>query len=233
MAPTEHGVPVQNVIRSRRDASQNPTSKDDHEGTGQESVARKKQRLENDPYVQLRSQIDTLSAHPERKIKLPDSRLPSERLPPPPEFVMNMQGSSAGAGSGEFHVYKQARQRELQRQEAFEEERRREKELAEFERKKQEWKTKDEVRTEKRRRERERRKRKRNGGSNAKDDKPKSLKNDSDNNYNDNNEQKASHTNPEHGIEHMESSNQSTDITSEPEKADGEINLTIIDDLDL
>ena len=43
-------------------------------------------------------------------------------LPPPPEIVSNVQGSSAGAGSGEFHVYKASRRREYERLKLMDEE---------------------------------------------------------------------------------------------------------------
>lgn len=42
-------------------------------------------------------------------------------LPPPPDFVRNVMGSSAGAGSGEFHVYRHLRRKEYARQKFIQE----------------------------------------------------------------------------------------------------------------
>ena len=47
-------------------------------------------------------------------------------MPPPPEIVANVQGSSAGAGSGEFHVYKASRRRENERVKMMDDELRKE-----------------------------------------------------------------------------------------------------------
>lgn len=44
------------------------------------------------------------------------------KLAPPPEFVRNVSGSSAGAGSGEFHVYRALRRKEQTRVKMMEEE---------------------------------------------------------------------------------------------------------------
>lgn len=42
-------------------------------------------------------------------------------MPPVPDFVRNVMGSSAGAGSGEFHVYRHLRRKEYARQKFIQE----------------------------------------------------------------------------------------------------------------
>jgi Protein of unknown function (DUF1168) len=69
------------------------------------------------------SQLDALFARPDRPVEIPEAvTRTSKTLPPPPEIVANVQGSSAGAGSGEFHVYKASRRREYERVRLMEEE---------------------------------------------------------------------------------------------------------------
>ncbi|KAE8418804.1 hypothetical protein BDV36DRAFT_149543 [Aspergillus pseudocaelatus] len=120
------------------------------------------------------SQIQTLFRDPAKEIKLPDSSKPrsSGTLPPPPEIVANVQGSSAGAGSGEFHVYKASRRREYERLRMMESEVSKEKEDKDWEKQREEARRKDEEKTEKNRKRREKRnaaKNKKKGtGSNGK-----------------------------------------------------------------
>lgn len=124
------------------------------------------------PVAEQASQIESLFRDPTKEIKIPEPSKPrtAASLPPPPEIVANVQGSSAGAGSGEFHVYKASRRREYERLRLMEEEAQREKADAEFERKRAETKRKDEEKTEKNRRKREKRraaKQRRLAGNNA------------------------------------------------------------------
>ncbi|KAG0632785.1 hypothetical protein HOY80DRAFT_897551 [Tuber brumale] len=97
--------------------------------------------------------LTTLFAKPDREIHIPKPGAP-KALPPPPEIVANVQGSSAGAGSGEFHVYKAARRREYERIRLMEEEVKREAEEKAFREKVEEMKRRDAVKTEKNRRRR-------------------------------------------------------------------------------
>ncbi|KAL9098314.1 MAG: hypothetical protein Q9163_006005 [Psora crenata] len=121
------------------------------------------------PVSQQACQVDALFAKPEREIIVPAVHALAKKstLPPPPETVANVQGSSAGAGSGEFHVYKASRRREYERLKTMDEEVAREQADAEFERKRLEQQKKDEERTEKNRRKRG--KKKRGKGGKAKD----------------------------------------------------------------
>ncbi|RAH49197.1 PRKRIP1 family protein [Aspergillus brunneoviolaceus CBS 621.78] len=107
------------------------------------------------------SQIETLMRDPTREIHLPTQRPPrtAGSLPPPPEIVANVQGSSAGAGSGEFHVYKASRRREYERIRLMQNEVIQEQEDEAWARKQADTKRRDEERTEKNRRRREKKKR--------------------------------------------------------------------------
>ncbi|OJZ89378.1 hypothetical protein ASPFODRAFT_490249 [Aspergillus luchuensis CBS 106.47] len=103
------------------------------------------------------TQIESLFRDPTKEIKLPDpsKQRTSTSLPPPPEIVANVQGSSAGAGSGEFHVYKASRRREYERQRLMQSEVDKEKEDKEWEQKREEARRKDEEKTEKNRKKRD------------------------------------------------------------------------------
>ncbi|RAL07113.1 PRKRIP1 family protein [Aspergillus homomorphus CBS 101889] len=105
------------------------------------------------------TQIESLFRDPTREIRLPEAskQRTSASLPPPPEIVANVQGSSAGAGSGEFHVYKASRRREYERLRLMQSEVTREKEDEGWERKQAETRRKDEEKTEKNRKRREKR----------------------------------------------------------------------------
>jgi PRKR-interacting protein 1 len=112
------------------------------------------------PVSEQAAQIDSLFKDPTKDIRLPATSKPrtASSLPPPPEIVANVQGSSAGAGSGEFHVYKASRRREYERIRLMEEELKREKANEDFGRKMADAKRKDEEKTEKNRRKREKKK---------------------------------------------------------------------------
>ncbi|PWY80349.1 DUF1168-domain-containing protein, partial [Aspergillus sclerotioniger CBS 115572] len=111
------------------------------------------------PHFEHATQIETLFRDPSKEIRLPDSskQRTSSSLPPPPEIVANVQGSSAGAGSGEFHVYKASRRREYERLRLMQSEVDKEVEDKEWEQKREEARRKDEEKTEKNRKRREKR----------------------------------------------------------------------------
>ncbi|KAK3490657.1 uncharacterized protein B0T23DRAFT_405472 [Neurospora hispaniola] len=141
------------------------------------SIPTSTSRLSSRPTKRLRassptslqaSHLQQLFAKPDREIIIPplpsSATSGSSRLPPPPEIVTNVQGSSAGAGSGEFHVYKAARRREYERLRIMDEEVAKEKEREEFEAKKRERERADEEKTRRNREKREKKKNKGKGG---------------------------------------------------------------------
>ncbi|KAL1883089.1 hypothetical protein VTK73DRAFT_10015 [Phialemonium thermophilum] len=109
------------------------------------------------PIAVQAKELEALFARPDQEIRVPPpgSSRQRPRLPPPPEIVTNVQGSSAGAGSGEFHVYKASRRREYERLRQMDEEMRREKEAEEFERARREREARDAEKTRKNREKRE------------------------------------------------------------------------------
>ena len=106
------------------------------------------------PTSQQASAVAQLLANPDRDIKIPTGSPKSRNLPPPPEIVANVQGSSAGAGSGEFHVYKASRRREYERLRLMDEEVRIEEETKEYNKKIEEMRKKDSEKTSKNRKKR-------------------------------------------------------------------------------
>lgn len=129
----------------------------------------RKKQFASTPSAQQATLLASLFSKPDREITLP-SPLSSgggkslQSLPPPPEIVANVQGSSAGAGSGEFHVYKASRRREYERVKLMEEDVAREEADKGFVLKRDELRRRDAERTEKRRKKRERTKGRKGGG---------------------------------------------------------------------
>ncbi|XP_022117850.2 PRKR-interacting protein 1 homolog [Pieris rapae] len=67
-----------------------------------------------------RLRLEKLMKNPEKPVLIPERRK-DKSLAPPPDFVRNVMGSSAGAGSGEFHVYRHLRRKEYARQKFIQE----------------------------------------------------------------------------------------------------------------
>ncbi|XP_041979210.1 PRKR-interacting protein 1 homolog [Aricia agestis] len=81
-----------------------------------------------------RLKLEKLMKNPDKPVVIPDG--PRQKsLPPPPDFVRNVMGSSAGAGSGEFHVYRHLRRKEYARQKFIQEKSEKEKLDDEYHRK--------------------------------------------------------------------------------------------------
>ncbi|XP_038209903.1 PRKR-interacting protein 1 homolog [Zerene cesonia] len=97
-----------------------------------------------------RLRLEKLMKNPEKPVLIPERRK-EKTLPPPPDFVRNVMGSSAGAGSGEFHVYRHLRRKEYARQKFIQEKSEQEKLDEEYQRKLEENKRKAEEKTAKKR----------------------------------------------------------------------------------
>ncbi|CAH2096101.1 unnamed protein product [Euphydryas editha] len=81
-----------------------------------------------------RLKLEKLMKNPDKPVVIPEG--PKQKsLPPPPDFVRNVMGSSAGAGSGEFHVYRHLRRKEYARQKFIQEKSEKEKLDEEYQRK--------------------------------------------------------------------------------------------------
>ncbi|XP_069744300.1 PRKR-interacting protein 1 homolog [Narcine bancroftii] len=101
-----------------------------------------------------RLKLERLMRHPEKQVLI--SEKPKEWAPrPPPEFVRDVMGSSAGAGSGEFHVYRHLRRREYMREEYMEKQAIQQRQDDEFQKKLEENRRMAEEKTEKRRKKRQ------------------------------------------------------------------------------
>ncbi|MCJ1443994.1 MAG: hypothetical protein MMC23_004494 [Stictis urceolatum] len=131
-------------------------------------------RLALTPTSRQANQVDALFANPDREINIVTSE-PRSALPPPPEIVPNVQGSSAGAGSGEFHVYKSSRRREYERLKAMDDEVKEEEERADFEREREERRKKDESKTSKNKAKRDKAKERKKKGKDQKQGTAKEL----------------------------------------------------------
>lgn len=122
----------------------------------QDAPPRKK--IKNDPISLQRQQLDYLESHADQDhTTTARSRMMMDKsdLPPPPDFVNNVQGSSSGAGSGEFHVYKASRRREYERMALMDAKNQEEKEQLAFKFKREEQQRLDQEKTEKNRLKRE------------------------------------------------------------------------------
>ncbi|XP_074640407.1 PRKR-interacting protein 1-like [Tubulanus polymorphus] len=104
-----------------------------------------------------RIKVEKLMKNPDKPVVIPEG--PKERTPkPPPEFIRNVWGSSAGAGSGEFHVYRGIRRREYARTKFIEEKAKKEEEDEAYLKKVEENKRNAEEKTAKKRAKRQKKK---------------------------------------------------------------------------
>ncbi|XP_068945534.1 PRKR-interacting protein 1 isoform X1 [Petaurus breviceps papuanus] len=125
------------------------------------SVRAPRPKKEPQPLVIPKNAAEEQRLKLERLMKNPDKTVPipekiNEWAPrPPPEFVRDVMGSSAGAGSGEFHVYRHLRRREYQRQDFMDAMAEKQKMDAEFQERLQRNKMTAEEQTAKRRKKRQ------------------------------------------------------------------------------
>ncbi|KHJ42941.1 hypothetical protein D918_07025 [Trichuris suis] len=104
-----------------------------------------------------RLRLEKLLENIDKPVKIPDVQ-PEWKPEPPPEFVRNVVGSSAGAGSGEYHIYRNIRKKESERLQYIEQKALREKRLKEFEEKIEQRKRLAEEKTSRKRAKRQKRK---------------------------------------------------------------------------
>ncbi|XP_047533339.1 PRKR-interacting protein 1 homolog [Vanessa atalanta] len=99
-----------------------------------ESVEEKKPIVIKNATDLQRLKLEKLLKNPDKPVVIPEG--PKQKsLAPPPDFVRNVMGSSAGAGSGEFHVYRHLRRKEYARQKFIQEKSEKEKLDDEYHRK--------------------------------------------------------------------------------------------------
>ncbi|XP_032901448.1 PRKR-interacting protein 1 [Amblyraja radiata] len=121
-----------------------------------------------------RLKLERLMRHPEKQVSIAEK--PKEWAPrPPPEFVRDVMGSSAGAGSGEFHVYRHLRRREYMREEFMEKQAIQHRLDKEFQRKVDQNKRAAEERTDKRRKKRQKLKEKKILAKKVKEEEKKDI----------------------------------------------------------
>ncbi|XP_043574791.1 PRKR-interacting protein 1 homolog [Chiloscyllium plagiosum] len=121
-----------------------------------------------------RLKLERLMKNPEKQVPILEK--PKDWAPrPPPEFVRDVMGSSAGAGSGEFHVYRHLRRREYMREEFMEKQAAQQSLEEEFQKKLDNNRKVAEEKTEKRRKKRQKLKEKKLLAKKAKQDSTKTT----------------------------------------------------------
>ncbi|XP_072445389.1 PRKR-interacting protein 1 homolog [Chiloscyllium punctatum] len=121
-----------------------------------------------------RLKLERLMKNPEKQVPILEK--PKDWAPrPPPEFVRDVMGSSAGAGSGEFHVYRHLRRREYMREEFMEKQAAQQHLEEEFQKKLDSNRKVAEEKTEKRRKKRQKLKEKKLLAKKAKQDSTKTT----------------------------------------------------------
>ncbi|XP_066492164.1 PRKR-interacting protein 1 [Tiliqua scincoides] len=165
-------------------------------------------RKEPQPLVIPRSAAEEQRLKLERLMRNPDKTVPipeklNEWAPrPPPEFVRDVMGSSAGAGSGEFHVYRHLRRREYQRQDFMDAMAEKQKLDEEYQRKLEQNKIVAEEQTAKRRKKRQKMKEKKLLAKKSKV------------------EQKSEHADSDHSPKQQASEEEDRDASEEEEEKD-------------
>ncbi|XP_072099810.1 PRKR-interacting protein 1 homolog [Mobula birostris] len=148
-----------------------------------------------------RLKLERLMRNPDKQVLIGEK--PKEWAPrPPPEFVRDVMGSSAGAGSGEFHVYRHLRRREYMREDFMEKQATQQRLDEEFQKKLDENRRVAEERTGKRRRKRQKLKQKKILAKKAKQEQTKATD--------------GSETSGSGEDEGVESPNEETDDTEAP-----------------